>query len=78
VPASTRKFQSAAIGDLEVRNTDFYLIDQEGPIGGPELLLGLPLMNRIHMWISHSSNTLIMQYPPSSSPDAKPVAGGLK
>jgi hypothetical protein len=40
--------------------------------------LGLPLMNRIHMWISHSSNTLIMQYPPSSSPDAKPVAGGLK
>ena len=72
VPASGRRFDTADIGDLEIRNAEFSLVDQEGPVSGPELILGLPLINRVHMWISHSSHTLIMQYPPSPSPAIDP------
>jgi hypothetical protein len=68
VAASVRTLESLDIGDLEIRNTKVSMVDQESPTGLPEIILGLQLIERIHMWISHSSNTLIMQYPPSPSP----------
>ena len=38
-----------------------------GETGGEEMLLGADFMRRVHMWISHSSHTVIMQYPPQPS-----------
>lgn len=36
--------------------------------GGEDMLLGADFMQAVHVWISHSSQTLIMQYPPKPSP----------
>ena len=38
-----------------------------GEAGGEEMLLGADFMRKVHLWISHSSQTLIMQYPPQPS-----------
>ena len=38
-----------------------------GETGGEEMLLGADFMRKVHLWISHSSHTLIMQYPPQPS-----------
>lgn len=41
-------------------------IDSDEP-NGEEMLLGADFMEKVHVWISHSSQTLIMQYPPVAS-----------
>jgi predicted aspartyl protease len=33
-----------------------------------DVILGLNFFRRVHLWISHSSGMLIMQYPPAASP----------
>ena len=38
-----------------------------GEPGGEEMLLGADFMRKVHLWISHSSGRLIMQYPPQPS-----------
>ena len=38
-----------------------------GEPGGEEMLLGADFMRKVHLWISHSSHKLIMQYPPQPS-----------
>lgn len=38
-----------------------------GETGGEEMLLGADFMQKVHLWISHSSHKLIMQYPPKAS-----------
>ena len=41
--------------------------DDDGQIGGEQMVLGLDFLSRVHAWISHSSHRLIMQYPPRAS-----------
>jgi hypothetical protein len=36
-------------------------------LNGEEMLIGADFMQKVHLWISHSSQTLIMQYPPLPS-----------
>ena len=76
-------FQSMRIGDLEFRNTEIQVLSQDGAgidrhrvgsllerddlSGGHEIVLGADFMRKVHLWISHSSHTLIMQYPPQPS-----------
>jgi len=38
-----------------------------GGTGYADLLLGADFMQKVHLWISHSSQKLIMQYPPAAS-----------
>ena len=38
-----------------------------GDTGGEDMLLGADFMRKVHLWISHSSQVLIMQYPPQPS-----------
>ena len=38
-----------------------------GETGGEEMLLGADFMRKVHLWISHSSHKLVMQYPPQPS-----------
>jgi predicted aspartyl protease len=55
------------IGDLEISNLPMLVVPENDAVH-VDMLLGLDLLQRIHMWISHSSRTLIMQYPPTASP----------
>ncbi len=41
--------------------------DSDGEGGGEEMLIGMDFMQKVHLWISHSSQRLIMQYPPQAS-----------
>ncbi len=41
--------------------------DSRGEAGGEDVVLGADLMRAVHMWISHSSQSLILQYPPQPS-----------
>ncbi len=41
--------------------------DDDGQIGGEQMILGADFLDRVHVWISHSSHRLIMQYPPKPS-----------
>ena len=55
------------LGDIELTNVPL-LIAEQGKIGQADLLLGYDFFARMHVWISHSSNTLVLQYPPKPSP----------
>ncbi len=55
------------IGNLEVLNMPVVVVDQD-TLAGVDMILGLDFIQRVHLWISYSSNSLIMQYPPSPSP----------
>ena len=41
--------------------------DSDGEGGGEDMLIGADLMQKVHLWISHSSQHLIMQYPAQAS-----------
>ncbi len=41
--------------------------DTDGEGGGESMLIGADFMQKVHLWISHSSQRLIMQYPPKPS-----------
>ena len=83
VAYAPRIFQSMRIGNLEFRNTELQVLSQNGTgidrhrvgsllerddlSGGHEIILGADFMRKVHLWISHSSHKLIMQYPPQPS-----------
>ena len=67
VDASVRVMEPISIGDLELGNFPVSVIEQTLP-DQADLLLGMDLFKRVHIWISHSSATVIMQYPPTASP----------
>ncbi len=58
------------IGDLTVRNMPAD-ISQERRAGDFDMILGLDFFLRVHVWMSFSSHTLIMQFPPKASPVVK-------
>ncbi len=58
------------IGDLTVVNMPF-VVAQQPHFGAIDMLLGYDFITRVHLWISHSSGTVIMQYPSSASPVAR-------
>ncbi len=41
--------------------------DSDGEGGGEDMLIGADFMQKVHLWISHSSQRLIMQYPSQPS-----------
>ena len=56
-----------SIGDLTVTGMPIVVADQTHPVD-TDILLGFDFVTRVHLWISHSSHTLIMQYPPMPTP----------
>ena len=49
-------------------HTGSRLVDTaDGESGGEDMLLGADFMRKVHLWISHSSHHLIMQFPPQPS-----------
>jgi predicted aspartyl protease len=67
VAAAEHILAAVDIGELEVLNMPVDIVDQDTPVG-IDMILGLDFIQRVHLWISYSSNSLIMQYPPSPSP----------
>jgi len=69
VPVSSHIFASVTVGDLTLRHMpiDIMQADDEPPV---DMLLGADFQQRIHLWISYSSQKLVMQFPPSASPAA--------
>jgi clan AA aspartic protease (TIGR02281 family) len=70
VLAEERISAPLVIGDLTVSNLKVAILDQRHS-GQEDMLLGYDFVTRVHLWISHSSNTVIMQYPPQASPAAE-------
>ncbi len=54
--------QSLDIGDLTFENMPIDIIDDHGD-DDVQLLLGRDLQAKVHLWISYSSHSLIMQFP---------------
>jgi predicted aspartyl protease len=55
------------IGDLTIRNMPVD-ISPEPRTGDFDMILGLDFFLRVHVWMSFSSHTVIMQFPPKVSP----------
>ena len=65
--ASVRYLDHVSLGDLDIQHLPVAVIgDDMGDSG--DMLLGLDFFRHIHVWISHSSGTVIFQYPPQPSP----------
>ncbi len=62
--------EPVTIGDLTVRNMPVE-ISQEIHPGDFDMILGLDFFLRVHVWMSFSSHTVIMQFPPKASPALK-------
>ena len=76
-------FNTVTIGDLTFHNMKIDVLDQAdtgvdrhrtGSLfavdtfsGGHDMTLGADFMSKVHLWISHSSHQLVMQYPPKPS-----------
>ncbi len=67
VAAAEHIVRAVDVGELEVLNMPVIIVDQNNPVG-IDMILGLDFIQRVHVWISYSSNSLIMQYPPGPSP----------
>jgi len=55
------------IGEITIANLPVEIVDQRSP-NSADMLLGLDFLSRVHAWLSFSSHTLVMQYPPKASP----------
>ncbi len=61
-------FTSLTVGDLTLWHTHMDIVDGHCE-DRVDLLLGADFQRRLHLWISNSAHTVIMQYPPQRSPD---------
>jgi predicted aspartyl protease len=50
------------IGGLKISNLPMAIADQRAS-SGVDMLLGYDFVSLVHVWISHSSHTVMMQYP---------------
>jgi clan AA aspartic protease (TIGR02281 family) len=61
-----RVLPAMTVGPLTFSNVPVE-VDPEN-LQGVDMLLGLRFMRKVHVWLSNSSHTLVMQYPPLPSP----------
>jgi predicted aspartyl protease len=67
VAAVEHVFPSVTVGDLTLRNMRLQILADRSH-DDIDMLLGADFQRRMHLWISYSSQSLIMQYPPLASP----------
>jgi clan AA aspartic protease (TIGR02281 family) len=71
VHVDVRLATAMTIGDLTVNSMPIVVADQRHT-DNVDMLLGFDFVTRVHLWVSRSSGTLIMQFPPQASPAAPP------
>ncbi len=74
VKAVRRVMKPMTIGEITIANFPVAIVDQRSDDDGVDMLLGLDFFTHVHGWLSFSSHTLLMQYPPLPSPP-RPAAG---
>ena len=67
VRAHAHIVEPVTVGELTIRNMPA-IISDERISGEEDMILGLDFFRRVHVWMSFSSHTLIMQFPPGLSP----------
>ena len=71
VTATRGVVSDLAVGDLMFDRMPVMVLD--GALGDSvQVILGADFQSRVHVWISYSSHTLIMQYPPKASKSVGP------
>ena len=64
--ATRRRLDTLSVGPITLRNINVSVDSEHN--SEADLLLGLSFMRKVHVWISNSSHTLVMQFPPMPSP----------
>jgi len=64
-------FPNVTIGDLTLRNMRLNILADRSH-DDIDMILGADFQHRMHLWISNSSQLLILQYPPLPSPPVAP------
>ena len=67
VTAIRHVLEAVTVGDLTIENMPVEIIDDQAP-PGISVVLGLDFARRVHLWFSHSSGMLSIQYPPGPPP----------
>jgi hypothetical protein len=67
VQSDLRISPPVVIGDLTISNMPILVLDQRHA-NDADMLLGYDFVTRVHVWISRSSDSVIMQYPPAATP----------
>ncbi len=60
-------FEAVSVGDLTFSNMKLDVLKDSAGADGVEMILGADFQRKVHLWISYSSHSLIMQYPPKPS-----------
>jgi predicted aspartyl protease len=55
------------IGEVTIANLPVAILDEPSP-DSTDMLLGMDFLTEVHVWLSFSSRTMFMQYPPKPSP----------
>ena len=66
VASADIKLPELTVGDVVFGNMKVAVLD-EAAGDDTDMLLGADFQTKVHLWISYSSHTLIMQYPPRAS-----------
>jgi len=56
------------IGEINISNLPVAILDEPSP-DSTDMLLGMDFLTKVHVWLSFSSRTMLMQYPPKPSPE---------
>jgi len=56
------------IGEVTLSHLPAAILDEPSP-DSTDMLLGMDFLTKVHVWLSFSSRTMLMQYPPKPSPD---------
>jgi hypothetical protein len=71
VVAVTQVFKPLTIGDLTFEKLPVAILYEHAGGDEVDMLLGADFQRMVHLWISYSSGTLIMQFPPLASKHAE-------
>lgn len=61
-------FGALTIGDLTIQHKSIEIADDDVP-DNVDMLLGADFQKLMHLWLSNSSRSLVIQFPPRPSPD---------
>ncbi len=70
VPYRQHVIEPVTIGVLTIRNMPVEISQERGD-GDIDMILGLDFFERVHVWMSFSSHTVITEFPPKASPAPK-------
>jgi len=68
VKAMVVRTPSMSFGEVALHNMPVTVVDQHSAGDHIDMIIGMDILARMHAWISFSTNTLVLQYPPAATP----------